>query len=138
MNKNIDKTFLKIISGELPSYKLYEDEYTYAFLSIGPVTRGHTLVIPKKFAENIYDIDDETLSHVMHTVKKMSLVIKKALNPIGINIHQNTEAGAGQVVFHLHFHVIPRYENDGLGHWSPYPESVEDPHETAKKIISGI
>jgi histidine triad (HIT) family protein len=138
MDKHIDETFLKIISGDLPSYKLYEDNYTYAFLSIGPVTKGHTLVIPKKFAENIYDVDEETLGHVMSTVKKMSLALKEALNPIGVNIHQNNESGAGQVVFHLHFHVIPRYRDDKLTHWEPLEESVEEFHAVARKILEAI
>jgi histidine triad (HIT) family protein len=136
--KKTDETFLKIINGDLPSYKIYEDEYTYAFLSIGPVSRGHTLVIPKKFAENIYDIDDDSLAHVMSTVAKLCRVIKKSLNPSGINIVQNNELGAEQAIFHIHFHVIPRYENDNLPRWQPIKEPIEEFHTTARTLIDEL
>lgn len=136
MKKEIDNTFLKIINGDLPSYKIYEDEYTYAFLSNQPVTRGHALVIPKVFAENIYDISEESLAQIFKTVKKVSLAIKSSLNPIGINIHQNNELGAGQAVFHIHFHIIPRYPGDGILHWHTDYISDENEYKIIAKTIS--
>ena len=131
---NIDTTFLKIIAGELPSAKIYEDEYTYAFLSIGPSTPGHTLVIPKIFARNIYDVSDETLSHVMNTVKKVANHLKDVLHCDGMNIHQNNEIAGGQAIFHLHFHLIPRYTDDGLVHWPINHELEKGINILAKKL----
>jgi histidine triad (HIT) family protein len=136
MKKEIDDTFLKIIEGVLPSYKIYEDEYTYAFLSNQPVTRGHALVIPKVFAENMYDVSEESLAQIFSAVKKVSLAIKNSLNPIGINIHQNNELGAGQAVFHIHFHIIPRYENDNIVQWHTSYRSDNTDYGIVAKLLS--
>lgn len=139
MQKEIDTTFLKIIKGDLPSYKLYEDEHTYAFLSNQPVTRGHALVIPKIHAENMYDVSPESLAHIFATVKKVTLAIKETLNPIGINIHQNNEVGGGQAVFHIHFHIIPRYENDNIVQWhTDYRPDGDEYYEIAETITKAI
>jgi histidine triad (HIT) family protein len=135
MQKELDTTFLKIIAGELPSYKLYEDEYTYAFLSNQPVTRGHALVIPKSHACDMYDVTPESLAQIFSTVKKVTLAIKDTLNPIGINIHQNNEVGAGQAVFHIHFHIIPRYQDDNIVQWHTGYRSSEDEYlKTSEEI----
>ncbi len=135
MNKDIDTTFLKIISGEIPSFKIYEDDNTYAFLSNQPVTRGHALVIPKVHAENIYDVSHESLAQILASVQKVALALKQTLNPIGINIHQNNEVGAGQAVFHIHFHIIPRYHNDNIVHWhTDYRPDEEEYRSTALQI----
>lgn len=130
-----DDLFLKIIKGELPSYKIYEDEYTYAFLTIGPNTRGHTLVIPKKYAENIYDIDEESLSHVILSVQKVAKLLKRTLKADGIKIAQNNEVAGGQAVFHLHFHIIPRYIGDGLKDWEENKTVGEDLKTVQEEIL---
>jgi histidine triad (HIT) family protein len=106
-----DCVFCKIIKGELPSDKVYEDENTLAFLTLHPETPGHTLVIPKDHHENIYVIPEEALARVILSVKRVTLGIKNGLEADGINIVINNEGPAGQLVFHSHIHVIPRYLN---------------------------
>ncbi len=105
--------FCKIISGEIPSYKVYEDDNVIAFLDITQATKGHTLVVPKKHKKNIYDIDEKTISDVYKTIPKIAKGIKKAFNPIGLNILNNNDAPL-QSVFHYHVHLIPRYDGDEL------------------------
>lgn len=110
-----DCIFCKIIKGEIPSYKVSEDGQTLAILDINPVNKGHTLVMPKEHHVNILDVPEAVLSATMKTVKKITIALSKYAD--GVNIGQNTKKAAGQLVDHLHFHVIPRYTNDGLQHW---------------------
>jgi histidine triad (HIT) family protein len=112
-----DCLFCKIIKGEVPSVKVYEDEHTYAFFDINPTNIGHTLVVPKEHFENIHDISEDALCQVMHTVKKIAPAIQKAVNADGLNIASNNNKAAGQIIFHAHTHIIPRFEDDGLVHW---------------------
>jgi histidine triad (HIT) family protein len=98
--------FCKIIKGEIPSYKIYEDEYTYAFLDIAKDVDGHTLVIPKKHVENVLDCDNETLRHVIDTAKLISNYYVNECGYDGVNILNANDASAQQSVFHLHFHII--------------------------------
>ena len=118
--------FAKIISGELPAYKIYEDDYTLAFLDIKPVNLGHVLVVPKKQYQDIEDIPQAEFINVMKTVHLLAPIIKEATEADGINIVNNNGAAAGQVVWHYHVHIIPRFENDGFkgwhGHRVPAPE----------------
>ena len=116
LNKSMDCVFCKIVKGEIPSKKVYEDGNVIAFLDINPLSEGHTLVIPKKHAENIFDVSEEELSKVMQVVKKIS---KKRLEEgaKGVNILQNNGKEAGQLVNHIHFHVVPRNGNDKLRFW---------------------
>lgn len=109
----MDCIFCKIIDGEIPSYKVYEDDYVLAFLDITQGTKGHTLIIPKKHIRNVYDVDQETIIHVFSVVPKLANAIKKAFKPIGLNIINNNDQPL-QSVFHFHIHLIPRYENDGV------------------------
>ena len=104
--------FSKIINGDIPSHKVYEDDYVYAFLDISQVTKGHTLLVPKKVSANIFETDEETMKHIGVALPKVANAIKKAFNPDGLNIIQNNGEFADQSVFHLHFHLLPRYEND--------------------------
>lgn len=106
----MDCIFCKIINGEIPSYTIYEDDIVKAFLDINPISNGHTLVIPKKHFENIYDIDWEVLKHIEITSAKIGKTLKEKLNCQGITRVQNNEYG--QDVKHYHMHLIPRYEND--------------------------
>ncbi len=120
-----DTIFMKIIRREVPAEIVYEDADTIAFLDVKPVTPGHTLVIPKKFARNIFDVDDDTLAAVMHTVRKIAPAVRDAVGAHGVHINSNHEPAAGQIVFHLHFHIIPRHTRDEFTTWpqKEYPES---------------
>lgn len=127
--------FCKIISGEIPSTKVYEDEHTLAFLDIHPVNIGHTLVIPKKHSANLYETPDETLAQMMAVVKKLSIAIKSAVSADGINIEMNNDPVAGQIIFHTHFHIVPRFSGDGFKHWHGARDYQDgEDAEIAKKI----
>lgn len=131
--------FCKIIKGDIPTHgKLYEDEKTLSFLSTGPNNHGHALVVPKEHAVNIYDITEDSLSAVAHTTQKISKALKKSLNADGVNIMQNNDKAAGQAVFHLHFHVIPRYFNDGFKHWEEHKKYKEGEAEKVAEKIRGM
>ncbi len=103
--------FCEIIKGNIPSYKIYEDEHTYAFLDIACDLEGHTLVIPKKHCENIFDIDDQELYYVMSTAKKIAKHYK-SLGYTGVNLVNCSGQDAEQSVFHLHIHILPRKSGD--------------------------
>ncbi|HEY8365282.1 MAG TPA: HIT family protein [Haloplasmataceae bacterium] len=104
--------FCKIINNEIPNVKIYEDDKVVAFLDISQVTKGHTLVIPKKHVENIYEVDEITISDLYKRVPKIAKAITKAFNAQGCNIVNNNGEIAGQTVFHYHVHIIPRYNDD--------------------------
>ncbi|CAC7862161.1 TPA: HIT family protein [Staphylococcus aureus] len=121
--------FGKILTGEIPSFKVYEDDYVYAFLDISQVTKGHTLLIPKKASANIFETDEETMKHIGAALPKVANAIKRAFNPDGLNIIQNNGEFADQSVFHIHFHLIPRYENDidGFGYkWGTHEDILDN------------
>lgn len=132
-----DCLFCRIVAGEIPCTKVYEDDTVLAFLDIHPVNIGHTLVIPKAHHVNLYDAEDETLAHMMPVIKKLSIAVKTALNADGINLEMNNDAPAGQLVFHTHLHIIPRFSGDGLKHW-PSVRGYNDGEmaEVAEKIKS--
>ncbi|MCM3739570.1 HIT family protein [Oceanobacillus luteolus] len=137
-----DCIFCKIIAGEIPSAKVYEDDHVYAFLDISQVTKGHTLVIPKTHTKNIYETPPEVAKELFERVPKIANAIKEAYQPKGMNLLNNNEAAAEQSVFHLHLHLIPRYgEGDGykLG-WTTHNEdySGEDLQQIASDISSKI
>ncbi len=120
-----DCLFCKLVSGTVPiAAKLYENEDTLAFLDIHPINRGHTLVIPKAHHVNIYDTPGDVFQKVMETVHMLAPKIKQSVGAQGINIGINNDASAGQLVFHLHVHIIPRFDGDGHGSWhgNPYQE----------------
>ena len=104
--------FCKIINNEIPSYKVYEYEYVLAILDISQVCDGHTLILPKKHYNNFLDADLQTINRCMYVIKFLSDKYKQILNPSGFNILNNTNEIAGQTVFHLHFHLIPRYDKN--------------------------
>ncbi|HEC2153263.1 TPA: HIT family protein [Staphylococcus delphini] len=135
--------FSKIIDGEIPSFKVYENDDVYAFLDISQVSKGHTLLIPKKPSPNIYETDAETMKHIGEALPIVANAIKKAFNPDGLNIIQNNGEYASQSVFHIHFHLIPRYENDidGFGyHWETNESRIDDAQKAdiATQIASNI
>lgn len=104
--------FCKIIAGEIPSAKVYEDEYVLAILDISQVTYGHTLVLPKKHCTDILDVDQETMMHIASVLPNLSKKIVSNTKALGCNILSNQGEVAGQTVNHLHFHIIPRYGSD--------------------------
>lgn len=115
MEKNI---FQQIIDKEIDGYILYEDEYVMAILDINPVVKAHTLVIPKKFSENLLDADDLTLEKMITATKKVAKAILAAYPEYkGFNLQLNNGRIAGQIISHLHWHIIPRKEDDGLKLW---------------------
>lgn len=140
--KHEDCLFCKIIEGEVPVAKVYEDENVYAFMDISQVTDGHTLVIPKVHTTDIYDMDEQVASEIFATVPKIAKAIKLAKKPAGLNILNNNEIMAGQSVYHFHLHLIPRYnENDGFNvKWVTRNDhySIEELQEIADKIASEI
>lgn len=107
--------FCKIIDGSIPSAKIYEDDYVYAFMDIMPLTKGHTLIIPKNHKENVYDLSEEEASNLFKVVPKIASALKESFGPVGMNLLNNNGAPAGQSVFHFHLHFIPRYDQtDGF------------------------
>lgn len=109
-----DCVFCKIIKGEIPSAKLYEDNIILAFLDIMPANKGHTLVIPKKHYETLLDIPANELEKVSAELHKITKAVVKATNAEGFNVFMNNKKVAGQIVPHAHFHIVPRFSNDGL------------------------
>ncbi len=109
-----DCIFCAIGAGEIPSFKVYEDELVLAYLDINPFSEGHTLVIPKEHSTGLLDTDDATLAAIVSRVKKVAAHIKDALPCDGFNILQNNGEAAGQTVHHIHFHIIPRRTGDAL------------------------
>ncbi len=109
-----DCVFCRIVEGTLPADKVYEDEKVSAFLDINPANDGHTLLVPKKHYENIFEIPEDELGNLHSLSKKISLAVKSATNADGINIGQSNGKAANQEVPHLHVHIIPRFSNDGI------------------------
>lgn len=110
MDYDPDNIFAKILRGEIPSSKVYEDAETLAFMDIMPRADGHLLVIPKTPCRNVLDATPDQLAAVMNTVQKMARAVMKAFDADGVTIQQFNEAAGGQEVFHLHFHVLPRHD----------------------------
>jgi len=123
-----DCLFCNIKEGKIPSTKVYEDKYTLAFLDINPVNPGHTLLIPKTHSRNLFDMEDKTLKQLAPILKKLSKAVRDGAGADGINIHINNEPAAGQVVFHTHIHIIPRFPDDNIEMWKgeKYKDSEMD------------
>ncbi len=137
-----DCIFCKIINGEIPSAKVFENEHVYAFLDISQVTKGHTLVVPKVHKENIYELTPDIASKLFEVVPQIANSIKEQFEPVGMNLLNNNGEKAGQSVFHYHMHIIPRYgKGDGFGavwkdHSGQY--SSEQLQEIAASIQKGL
>jgi len=113
-NKNMNDCLLcKISNGDIPSYKVYEDENSLAFLDVKPHAKGHIMVIPKNHAVTILELDEESVKNLFATVKKVMGIVKAKLNPDGFNVGWNHGEAGGQVLQHLHVHIMPRYVGDG-------------------------
>lgn len=129
-----DCVFCKIIKKEIPADIVYEDENALAFLDITPINPGHVLLIPKEHYENLYDLPDKELTQLAPIIKKLAIAIKKGVNADGINIGMNNERPSGQLVPHAHFHIIPRFSNDGYHHWRGAPYKEGEPSQIANQI----
>lgn len=129
-----DCLFCQIIKSEIPSQKVYEDDLTYAFLDITPVNPGHTLVVPKSHSLNILDAAENDVCAVMVTIHKIVPKILKAVDAEAFNLGVNNGSAAGQVVPHLHFHIMPRFPNDGHKLWSGEHIGSDELAEIADKI----
>jgi histidine triad (HIT) family protein len=109
--------FCKIIKGEIESTKVYENDKVIAFMDLFPVNKGHTLIIHKKHSDTIFETTPEMIKDIAEVIPKIAVSVKEATKCDGISISQNNEKAAGQVIFHVHFHIIPRFENDGFQTW---------------------
>jgi histidine triad (HIT) family protein len=134
-NNNI---FAKILRGEFPCYKVYEDNHTLAFLDIMPRAPGHTLVIPKAPARNILDVSADDLAHVACTAQKIAKAAMTAFNADGMTVQQFSETAGGQVVFHLHVHVMPRHNGVALLAPASRKEDVKILEDNATKLIAAL
>lgn len=130
--------FCKIIKREIPCDFIYENKDVFVFLDIKPLHPGHVLVLPKNHFRNIFDIEDKDLSEVILVVKKMAKAVKEAVKADGINIAVNNDEAAGQLVFHSHFHIMPRYFNDGFKHWGGTPYKEGESKIILEKIKSAL
>jgi histidine triad (HIT) family protein len=131
--------FCKLASGEFQSATVYEDDLFRAILDISPATKGHTLLLPKKHAANLLELEEPEVSKALSVAKKLSVAIQKTLQCDGINILQNNGTAAGQSVFHFHIHLIPRYENDGVTiPWETLSYSNGEAVELANKIHQNL
>ncbi|KPK99889.1 MAG: hypothetical protein AMK75_06210 [Planctomycetes bacterium SM23_65] len=134
-----DCIFCKIVKGEIPSAKVYEDEQCLAFLDIGPLSWGHTLIVPKKHYERITEMPADEVAALSSVIPKLAAAVIKATDAEGLNVLQNNGRVSGQAVPHLHVHLIPRHAGDGLGYrWNAksYPKGEMDRYH--KKILGAL
>jgi histidine triad (HIT) family protein len=130
--------FAKILRGELPCYKIYEDDKAFAFLDIMPRAPGHALVLPKAQARNLLDVSPDDLAHVIKVAQKIARVSVQVFGADGVTIQQFNESAGGQVVFHLHVHVIPRKEGVALKPPASVKEAPDVLAEQAKKLAQAL
>jgi len=131
--------FSRIVSGEIPALKIYEDQETLAFIDINPASRGHALVISKHEYPDLFSIPPAALAAVMHTTQQVALALRSIVQPDGINVIQNNGAAAGQTVFHFHVHLIPRWEGDNAVRlWQPHTADQDDLRALAERLSAAI
>jgi histidine triad (HIT) family protein len=132
-SKPSDCIFCKILEGGFPAYEVYEDSNVLAFLDIFPIHPGHVLVVPKKHYMDVFDTPEKDMQNLIAAAKKIAPADMKATKADGINIGMNNKPASGQVVMHVHLHVIPRYKDDGLKTWPqrPYNNDAEKEHVAA-------
>lgn len=130
--------FCQIIQGVIPAHKVYEDEFTMAFLDKSPVQKGHTLIVTKDHYERLEDVDEDDLNALIETVQKVGEAVMDLPNVIAYNVRLNNGPGAGQVVDHVHFHVIPRYTDDGLQDWKGKEYGDSEMQQTKNLLIKAL
>ncbi|MCR4284237.1 MAG: HIT family protein [Parcubacteria group bacterium] len=129
-----DCIFCKIIKGEIPADKIYEDDNFLAFLDITPINLGHALLIPKNHYKDLFEIPDDTLCKIGPVIKKVAGAVKEGTKADGINIGMNNGRAAGQIVFHAHIHIMPRFSDDGYKLWHGKEYDKDTSKKTAKEI----
>ncbi len=134
----MDCVFCKIIKGELPCVKVYEDEKIFAFLDINPVNQGHTLVVPKEHYLNMLDTPLEVLAEVIRAIKKIAPAVLKGSGAEAFNLGVNNGAAAGQAIGHIHFHIIPRFAGDGYTLWGAKAYGPGEMEKMGEKIRSNV
>ncbi len=134
--KDPNCVFCKIAANEIPSKKVYEDEYYLAFLDINPANAGHALIIPKQHYQTIISIPEDDLFGLMKVIKRLAAAVRETMVADGLNIHQSNGTVAGQIIPHLHFHLIPRYKDDGFGFGWPHKQLPDDEMESTRKKLA--
>jgi len=137
-NYDPNNIFAKILRGELPCHKVYEDDHAFAFLDIMPRAPGHTLVLPKAPARNLLDVEPAELAHVMQAAQKIAKAGMKVFNADGVTVQQFNESAGGQVVFHLHVHVIPRKQGVPLKPPASVKEEASVLSDQALKLSAAL
>ncbi len=133
--------FCKIVSGEIPSFKVYEDEKVYAFADINPITEGHTLIIPKAHAENLWEISEKNITAIHRASKKIAVAMQAVLGPVGIAVLQLNGKVVNQVVMHYHLHLIPRAANSPtlkMTEWELIPGDMDKIKTIGDNIAAAI
>ena len=140
----LDHLFEKIAVGDIPSYKIYEDENIFAFLDINPASRGHTLIIPKKRYQFVHELPDETAAAIGRILPRLAKAVIQAVGATDYNILSNNGSPAGQVIPHVHFHIIPKFPKEtqggsGLQHtWHHSPINENEAQQLAKQITQNL
>ncbi|MBC6982011.1 HIT family protein [Caulobacter sp. 17J80-11] len=133
-----DNVFAKILRGEMPATKVYEDDQVLAIMDVFPQSRGHTLVLPKVEARNLLDIEPDALQGLITRVQKVARAVEKALDPDGVTVMQFNGAAGGQTVFHLHFHIVPRWDGKAMGRHAEGMADQAELAELAKQISAAM
>ncbi len=135
MSKPAATIFDKILSGEIPSYRLYEDDHVFAFLDIGPLSSGHTLLIPKERKVFLHELSDESAAALGRVLPRLCRAVMEATGATAYNVLQNNGSAAHQAVFHVHFHIIPKFASSGLGViWDAGNLDADE----ARRLVTGI
>ncbi|MDJ0778178.1 MAG: HIT family protein [Gammaproteobacteria bacterium] len=139
MNPDPDCIFCKIIAGEIPCFKLYEDKATFAFMDINPANEGHALVIPREHAADVHAVSAEAIAATVVTAKKIATAVERTVKPDGLNLLQCNGPAAAQSVLHFHMHVLPRFDNDELKlNWGLQPGDMDAIGALAERIRANL
>jgi len=133
-----DCLFCRIVAGEIPAEKVFEDDDVVAFMDIQPINPGHLLVVPKEHSRDLTEMSGETVGRLFRAVQHVAKGVRNAVAAPGFNIGVNTGGAAGQVVFHTHVHVMPRFDDDGHRHWEKRPMTAEEIAAVASKVRESL
>lgn len=139
MRTDADCIFCKIVAGEIPSFKLHEDDHTIAFMDINPANPGHALAVVKEHWPTVHDLPDAVLGPLLATAQRVARAVEVSLSPAGINLVQANGPGAAQSVPHVHIHVVPRARDDGLAlNWGHSPGDMDEIKATYEKVLAAM
>lgn len=139
MSQYTETIFSKIIDGEIPCHRIYEDQHVLAFLDIGPLSEGHMLVIPKERKTFLHELSDDSAAAIGRVLPRLARAVMSATGAEDYNVLQNNGAAASQAVFHVHFHIIPRFAESGLGLvWNPGSLAAQAGESLAERIIAAL